>query len=230
MLDPAAIADASNYAAKDIAAPLHPPHQDQPRGHQRDRREMAGARPLSRVPLPRSPAEEAVFEELTRTWLADPSAAPGAGTDRRLFPYTLLKTFLSSHKALRDHRAASRAKQQHRRQPRRLRSPASPRSPTRSPTTTPRSSPPWSASSSEIGVGPHSPTRAVVFSESRSHPRMAARDAAAPPRPHRERRTRSVARCTAGSPTPGSRRSSSSSRSPTRRSGSCSPATSPPRA
>ncbi|MGH3238244.1 MAG: hypothetical protein ACRDOH_34290, partial [Streptosporangiaceae bacterium] len=47
-----------------------------------------------------SPAEEKVFEELTRTWLNDPSQAPGAGTDRRLFPYTLLKTFLSSHKAL----------------------------------------------------------------------------------------------------------------------------------
>ena len=54
------------------------------------------------VPIrcPASPAEEAVFAELTDVWLADPAKAPGAGTDRRLFPYILLKAFLSSHKAL----------------------------------------------------------------------------------------------------------------------------------
>jgi ERCC4-related helicase len=100
MLDPAAIADERNYQAKDI-------------DHLYIRRTKIsnevsneiGARWKERGPsvslrCAASPAEEKVFAELTSTWLGDPSQAPGAGTDRRLFPYTLLKTFLSSHKAL----------------------------------------------------------------------------------------------------------------------------------
>jgi ERCC4-related helicase len=121
---------------------------------------MEGARPFGRDPLPRVPAEEAVFDELTRTWLADPSAAPGAGADRRLFPYTLLKTFISSHKALAT-TARKRAKNS---------------TDNSEKTALARLAALADADSAkltklvgkltEIGVGQHSPTRAVVFSES----------------------------------------------------------------
>ncbi|MER6616604.1 DEAD/DEAH box helicase [Streptomyces xantholiticus] len=42
--------------------------------------------------------EEAVFQELAEHWLKQPDAQ--AGTEDRLFPYVLLKSFLSSHRAL----------------------------------------------------------------------------------------------------------------------------------
>ena len=48
-----------------------------------------------------SELEEQVFDELARSWLASPDAPQrGARTDERLFPYVLLKSFLSSHRAL----------------------------------------------------------------------------------------------------------------------------------
>ena len=100
MLDPAAIANERNYEAKDIdhlyirRTKISREVTNEIGGKWRERGPS--------VPLrcPASQAEERVFAELTQTWLADPAQAPGAGTDRRLFPYTLLKTFLSSHKAL----------------------------------------------------------------------------------------------------------------------------------
>lgn len=68
------------------------------------------------VPCPASDLEERIFAELAGFWLAKPgeeSAAAGLGgmvpapvapavqaTDDRLFPYVLLKSFLSSHRAL----------------------------------------------------------------------------------------------------------------------------------
>jgi ERCC4-related helicase len=100
MLDPAAIADERDYRAKDID------HLYIRRTKiSREVTNQIGSKWKERgpsVPLrcSASEAEERVFAELTQTWLSDPAQAPGAGTDRRLFPYTLLKTFLSSHKAL----------------------------------------------------------------------------------------------------------------------------------
>ena len=67
MLDPAAIADKRRLRAEGHRAPLPPPHQDQPRGHQRDRRATGRTRPVPADPLPGHPAEERVFEELTAT-------------------------------------------------------------------------------------------------------------------------------------------------------------------
>ena len=100
MLDPAAIADERHYAAKDIdhlyirRTKISREVTNEIGGKWRERGPSVSLR------CPASQAEEKVFAELTQTWLADPAQAPGAGTDRRLFPYTLLKTFLSSHKAL----------------------------------------------------------------------------------------------------------------------------------
>ena len=100
MLDPAAIADERNYRAKDIdhlyirRTKVSREVTDEIGGKWKERGPS--------VPLhcAASPAEEKIFAELTSTWLNDPAKAPGNSTDRRLFPYTLLKTFLSSHKAL----------------------------------------------------------------------------------------------------------------------------------
>ncbi|GAA3957864.1 hypothetical protein GCM10022384_08600 [Streptomyces marokkonensis] len=48
-----------------------------------------------------SELEEKVFAELAAVWLADPGAGrSGTRGDERLFPYVLLKSFLSSHRAL----------------------------------------------------------------------------------------------------------------------------------
>src|SRR6201996_2046614 len=100
MLDPAAIADEQNYRAKDIdhlyirRTKVSREVTDEIGGKGKER---GPARPL---PCAASPAEEKIFAELTSIWLSDPAKAPGNSTDRRLFPYTLLKTFLSSHKAL----------------------------------------------------------------------------------------------------------------------------------
>ncbi|MEU2165863.1 SNF2-related protein [Streptomyces sp. NPDC019208] len=48
-----------------------------------------------------SELEEEVFTELAEVWLANPERGrPGARGDEHLFPYVLLKSFLSSHRAL----------------------------------------------------------------------------------------------------------------------------------
>ena len=114
------------------------------------------------IRCPATHKEERVFDELTATWLG--SHAPGVTSERRLFPYTLLKAFLSSHKALAktaenrlknatdepERQALTTLKQlaeaDHRRRLRQARRAG--------------------RQAQEIGVGPASPARAVVFSES----------------------------------------------------------------
>ena len=99
MLDPAAIADKRKYEAEGHRAPLHPPHQDQPRGHERDRRQVARARPVPGGPLPGHPDGGTGLRRAHRHLARQPRARESR-SERRLFPYTLLKAFLSSHKAL----------------------------------------------------------------------------------------------------------------------------------
>ena len=98
MLDPAAIADKRQYEPKDIEhlyirrTKISPEVTNEIGGKWRERG------PSQAVRCPATPKEERVFGELTATWLG--SYAPGVTSERRLFPYTLLKAFLSSHKAL----------------------------------------------------------------------------------------------------------------------------------
>ncbi|GGQ00536.1 DEAD/DEAH box helicase [Streptosporangium pseudovulgare] len=102
MLDPAAIADDTEYSAKDIAhlyirrTKVNPEVRDQMGSKWPDRGPS--------VPLhcAATEAEERIFEELTRAWLAGDAREGGPVVDakHRLFPYTLLKSFLSSHVAL----------------------------------------------------------------------------------------------------------------------------------
>ncbi|WP_433700924.1 DEAD/DEAH box helicase [Nocardiopsis sp. CA-288880] len=102
LLDPAAIADPKNYSAKDIEhlyirrTKVHP----EVRAEMGDDWPERG--PSVSVRVPATPAEEKVFTELTRVWLAGEEREGGAVVrkERRLFPYTLLKAFLSSHVAL----------------------------------------------------------------------------------------------------------------------------------
>ena len=100
LLDPAAIADPNDYSAANIEhlyirrTKISPEVRDQIGNRWADRGPS--------VPLHCSatPAEEKVFAELTEVWLAGQwTDEPLRGQDR-LFPYTLLKAFLSSHRAL----------------------------------------------------------------------------------------------------------------------------------
>jgi ERCC4-related helicase len=164
MLDPAAIADDRNYSAKDIAhlyirrTKISREVTNEIGGKWRERG------PSQAIRCSASPAEEAVFAELSHVWLADPALAPGAGTDRRLFPYTLLKTFLSSHKALAvtaRKRAKNTGDEEERAALTRLARLAD--------RITDSDSAKLAALVTrlqEIGVGPRSAVRAVVFSES----------------------------------------------------------------
>ncbi|GAA1999283.1 DEAD/DEAH box helicase [Nocardiopsis rhodophaea] len=112
MLDPAAIVDPENYSADDIAhlyirrTKVNPEVREQMGDKWPDRG------PSESVYCAATPAEEAVFDELTRVWLRGEGreGGPVVRRERRLFPYTLIKAFLSSHRALAttiDNRLAS---------------------------------------------------------------------------------------------------------------------------
>ncbi|MFD8639978.1 DEAD/DEAH box helicase [Streptomyces zaomyceticus] len=98
LLDPAAIRDPERYEAADIEhlfirrTKVSPEVRDQMKGQWADRG------PSESVHCAAGSTEEKIFEELAQVWLP----ADGASvSDVPLFPYTLLKSFLSSHVALR---------------------------------------------------------------------------------------------------------------------------------
>lgn len=99
LLDPVAIPDPEHYAASDIKhlfirrTKVSPEVRDQMKG------QWAARGPSESVHCPATPAEEKVFEELTRVWLPSDGGTSVSGVP--LFPYTLLKSFLSSSEALR---------------------------------------------------------------------------------------------------------------------------------
>ena len=162
MLDPAAIADKHQYEAKDIEhlyirrTKISPEVTNEIGGKWRERG------PSKAVPCPATPEEERVFDELTATWLGN--HAPGVTSERRLFPYTLLKAFLSSHKALAktaENRLKNATDEPERQALTTLKRLAE--------QITDEDSAKLAAlvaTLEDIGVGPASPARAVVFSES----------------------------------------------------------------
>ncbi|GAB7105729.1 DEAD/DEAH box helicase [Streptomyces phaeofaciens JCM 4814] len=99
LLDPAAIRDPEHYRAEDIKhlfirrTKVSPEVREQMKGQWADRG------PSRSVRVTATPAEEKVFEELAAVWL--PSDGSKSVSDVPLFPYTLLKSFLSSHTALK---------------------------------------------------------------------------------------------------------------------------------
>jgi superfamily II DNA or RNA helicase len=98
LLDPAAIADPAHYDVKDLdhlyirRSKTTPEVRDALRGAWADRG------PSLPIQAPATPAEEAVFEALASEWL--PADGTRSVSAAHLFPYTLFKSFLSSHKAL----------------------------------------------------------------------------------------------------------------------------------
>jgi ERCC4-related helicase len=102
MLDPAAIADPDNYCAEQIKHLYLRRTKISPEVRDEIGTMWPERGPSVPIRLTASPAEERIFEELTQVWLEGPERGGSAvvGKDRRLFPYTLLKAFLSSHVAL----------------------------------------------------------------------------------------------------------------------------------
>ncbi|WP_214370459.1 SNF2-related protein [Pseudonocardia sp. H11422] len=101
LLDPTAIVDRSNYDVKDIKHLFIRRHRHSP-DVAREVGHMWAERPEPEViAVPANPAEDAVADELSATWLHPrPDASPIAGGARQLFPWTLAKAFLSSPAAL----------------------------------------------------------------------------------------------------------------------------------
>ncbi|MDQ1015560.1 DEAD/DEAH box helicase [Streptomyces afghaniensis] len=99
LLDPVAIRDPENYRAADIEHLFIRRTKISPEVREQMKGQWAGRGPSHSVHCPATPAEEKIFEELAAVWL------PGDGgtsvSSVPLFPYTLLKSFLSSHAALR---------------------------------------------------------------------------------------------------------------------------------
>lgn len=102
LLDPAAIANERDYEARDIAhlylrrTKISPEVRDQIGDRWADRG------PSQAVHCPAGPIEEQIFAELTDVWLAGKWSDEAITGQHRLFPYTLLKSFLSSHRALHE--------------------------------------------------------------------------------------------------------------------------------
>ena len=104
LLDPAAIADPRHYSANDIEhlyirrTKISPEVRDQLGDAWADRGSSLPVR------CPATDAEQQIFAELAEVWFPAEGqpASTVVGEDRRLFPYTLLKAFLSSHHALAD--------------------------------------------------------------------------------------------------------------------------------
>ncbi|MEV6373601.1 helicase-related protein [Micromonospora musae] len=102
LLDPAAIANEKEYEAKDIAhlylrrTKISPEVRDQMGDRWADRG------PSQAVHCEAGPVEEQIFDELTDVWLAGKWSDEAITGQHRLFPYTLLKSFLSSHRALHE--------------------------------------------------------------------------------------------------------------------------------
>ncbi|GHD60549.1 DEAD/DEAH box helicase [Streptomyces goshikiensis] len=99
LLDPAAIRDPENYRAEDIEhlfirrTKVSTEVREQMKGQWADRG------PSEAVHCAATPAEEKIFEELAASWLPTDGGASVSAVP--LFPYTLLKSFLSSHAALK---------------------------------------------------------------------------------------------------------------------------------
>lgn len=102
LLDPTAIADPSDLRAESIEHLYVRRHKGNDEVAAEAGLEWADRLPPRAVPVTPTPAEEAVFAELAHTWTHPPqgSSAPTSGSGATLFPWTLFKAALSSHRAL----------------------------------------------------------------------------------------------------------------------------------
>ncbi len=170
LLDPTAIADPKNYTHKDIEHLYVRRHKNSPSVEHEVGSGWANRRPLEGIRAEANAAEEAVFNELHDRWLHPANGqSPVSGEGQRLFPYTLLKAFLSSHRALAETIANRRANVAKKTDPKaaaelealaeldRLNRQIEDQSASKLRALV--------AELSKIGVGPKSDVRAVIFSE-----------------------------------------------------------------
>ncbi len=101
LLDPTAVVDPKKLDADDIAHLYVRRHKNHEEVAPELGSRWAERLPPKAVPVPPSPAEEALYAELADVWVYPVSgSAPVSGEGRSLFPWTLLKAALSSHRAL----------------------------------------------------------------------------------------------------------------------------------
>lgn len=102
MLDPTAIPDTSDYDETQLEHLYIRRHKMSPDVSAEIGHKWATRKPPIAIDCTATPAEQEVFEELYDVWISpkDGRTAPVSGKGARLFPFTLLKSFLSSHSAL----------------------------------------------------------------------------------------------------------------------------------
>ena len=165
MLDPAAIADDRNYSAKDIdhlyirRTKISTEVTNEMGGKWR------GARSLPAIHCPAYPGRGRDLRGADPGVAGRARHAPGAGRDAAYSPTRCSRCSSPATRPWRSPRASALSTPGDETETRRAHPPGRARR-RRSPTPTRPSSPPWSRKLTEIGVGPHSATRAVVFSES----------------------------------------------------------------
>ncbi|MGW6694933.1 helicase-related protein [Rhodococcus sp. NPDC054953] len=101
LLDPTAVAADGTFTKDDVASLLIRRHRHHPEVAAEVGSDWAErAEPVHKLVKP-SPAEDAVAQELSQTWLhPDTGRSPYSGQTTALFPWTLAKAFLSSPAAL----------------------------------------------------------------------------------------------------------------------------------
>ncbi|MDQ1306340.1 MAG: hypothetical protein QG671_2172, partial [Actinomycetota bacterium] len=98
LLDPTAIADPKAYSIDDITHLYTRRTKVSPEVRDETGAQWADRGPSIPVRCTAGPAEDAVLAEITSTWLSP--GGPPTSTGNRLFPFVLLKSFLSSPPAL----------------------------------------------------------------------------------------------------------------------------------
>ncbi|HEU0088770.1 MAG TPA: DEAD/DEAH box helicase [Pseudonocardiaceae bacterium] len=101
LLDPASIANPSDYSSRDIEHLYVRRHRNSPDVKLEVAHRWAPRREPRIVPVRPTGEEEAVLDELRRVWLHPPGGSVVRERGRALLPWTLFKAFLSSPEALR---------------------------------------------------------------------------------------------------------------------------------
>ena len=144
--------------------PLPPPHQDQPRGDQRDRRQVARARPVGSDPLPRLRGRGGRLRGADKHLARRPQCCSGRGRRPPPVPLHAAEDVPVQPQGPRRDRAQARQEQRRRHRADRAQPPRRARRPGQGRRLGQAQGP--GRQLIGIGVGPRSPARAVVFSES----------------------------------------------------------------
>jgi superfamily II DNA or RNA helicase len=100
LLDPTAVGPDGEFDVADVTRLFVRRHRNSPEVAAEVGAEWALRPEPEIIPVPASPAEDAIAAELSRTWLYPQDSPPVSGKGSALFPWTLAKAFLSSPAAL----------------------------------------------------------------------------------------------------------------------------------